>query len=68
MPGMSGIELQRELRTRRRWIPIVFITGHADATTRPSLLREGAIECLAKPFSDTALLAAVELALRGTGT
>jgi FixJ family two-component response regulator len=68
MPGMSGIELQRELRARRRWIPIVFITGHADATTRLSLLREGAVECLSKPFSDTALLAAVELALRGTGT
>lgn len=68
MPGMSGIELQRELRARRQPIPIVFITAHADAATRPGLLREGAIECLAKPFSDSALLAAVEMALRGTRT
>ncbi len=68
MPGMSGIELQRELRARRLGIPIVFITAHADSVTRPSLLRDGAIECLSKPFSDSALLAAVELALRGTRT
>ena len=47
--------------------PIVFISAHADSATRPNLLREGAIECLSKPFSDTALLAAVELALREAG-
>lgn len=68
MPGMSGTELQRELDALQRRIPIVFITAHADAATRPGLLRAGAVECLAKPFSDTALLAAVELALRGRQT
>jgi FixJ family two-component response regulator len=65
MPGMSGPDLQRELRLRRQEIPIVFITAHADETIRPRLLEQGAAECLFKPFSDTALLGAVNAALRG---
>ena len=64
MPGMSGPDLQRELRRSRREIPIVFITAHQDETVRPRLLREGAVECLFKPFSETALLAALHTALR----
>jgi len=64
MPGMSGPDLQRELRRRRQEIPIVFITAHQDETVRPRLLRQGAVECLFKPFSDTALLAALNTALR----
>lgn len=56
MPGMSGPELQRELRVRRKEIPIVFITAHAGGSVRPRLLEQGAVECLFKPFSDTALL------------
>ena len=64
MPGMSGPDLQRELRRRRQEIPIVFITGHGDETVRPHLLKEGAVECLFKPFSETALLAALKTALR----
>jgi FixJ family two-component response regulator len=63
MPGMSGPELQRELKLRRREIPIVFITAQREETVRPQVLEEGAIECLFKPFSDTALLAAVNSAL-----
>jgi FixJ family two-component response regulator len=63
MPGMSGPELQRELKFRRREIPIVFITAQREETVRPQVLREGAIECLFKPFSDTALLNAVNSAL-----
>jgi len=66
MPGMSGPDLQRELRLRRQEIPIVFITAHADETIRPRLLEQGAAECLFKPFSDTALLGAVNAALRGS--
>jgi FixJ family two-component response regulator len=63
MPGMSGPDLQREL-TRRGWaIPIVFITAHRGDTVRPRLLEQGAVECLFKPFSDTALLAALHAAL-----
>ena len=64
MPGMSGPELQRELRRRRQQIPIIFITGHADSSERPHLLADGAVECLAKPFSEAALLDAIGAALR----
>ena len=65
MPGMSGPDLQKELRLRGQRIPIVFITAHKDETVRPRLLAEGAVECLFKPFSDTALLDALNAALRG---
>ena len=64
MPGMSGPDLQRELTFRQRAIPIIFITAHGDATVRPHLLEQGAVECLFKPFSDTVLLAALNAALR----
>jgi FixJ family two-component response regulator len=63
MPAMSGPELQRELSRRGSKIPIIFITAHADAAVRPSLLAQGAVECLFKPFSETALLDALNLAL-----
>ena len=63
MPGMSGPDLQRELTRRRQEIPIVFITGHGDATIRPRVREDGAVECLFKPFSDTALLDAVNAAM-----
>ena len=64
MPGMSGPELQQELRRRRQAIPIVFITAHGDESVRPGLLAEGAVECLFKPFSEAALLDALNSALR----
>jgi FixJ family two-component response regulator len=64
MPGMSGPELQRELTRRRQEIPIVFITAHRDETDRPGLLENGAAECLFKPFTETALLDALNAALR----
>ena len=64
MPGMSGPNLQRELKLRGQEIPIIFITGSTDKTVRPRLLEQGAVECLFKPFSDTALLEAVNSALR----
>ena len=64
MPGMSGPSLQEELARQRRSIPIVFITANADENLRPQLLESGAVECLFKPFTESALLAAVTLALR----
>ena len=64
MPGMSGPELQEELKLRRHRIPIVFITASRDDTVRPALIARGAVECLFKPFSDTALLSALQAALR----
>jgi FixJ family two-component response regulator len=64
MPGMSGLDLQRELKLRRQEIPIIFITASTDKTVRPRLLEQGAVECLFKPFSDTALLEALNAAIR----
>jgi len=64
MPGMSGPELQQELKLRRQRVPIVFITAQKDDAIRRSLLVGGAVDCLFKPFSDTALLSAVNAALR----
>jgi FixJ family two-component response regulator len=64
MPGMSGPAVQQELMRRRKKIPIVFITAHGGETVRPQLLQEGAVECLSKPFSDTALREALNAALR----
>lgn len=66
MPGISGPELQQELQHRGEEIPIVFITAQRDGTIRPRMLEQGAVECLFKPFSDTALLEAVNAALQAT--
>jgi FixJ family two-component response regulator len=59
MPGMSGPDLQRELKLRGQKVPIIFITASTDKSARPRLLEQGAVECLFKPFSDTALLKAI---------
>ena len=64
MPGMSGPDLQQELIRRRQKIPIVFITGTGDDAVRLHVLAQGAVECLFKPFSDTALIDALKAALR----
>jgi FixJ family two-component response regulator len=63
MPGMCGPELQQELNHRKIEIPIIFITAHPDETVRSLLIQRGAIACLIKPFSDTALLDALNSAL-----
>ena len=64
MPGMSGPELQQELKSRGQEIPIVFITARADEGVRQRLLEQGAVECLFKPFSEQQLRAALDAALR----
>ncbi len=66
MPGMSGPELQQELRRRGQAVPIIFITGHREETVRARLLKQGAAGFLLKPFSDSALLAALKTALQDT--
>lgn len=66
MPGMTGPDLQKELARRRQKIPIVFITATRDESIRPRVLAQGAVECLFKPFSEPALLQAVNTALRST--
>src|SRR6266571_7769596 len=63
MPGMSGLELQAKLNAERRRIPIIFITAHGDEKMRMQALRAGAVEFVAKPFDDEALVASVRAAL-----
>lgn len=63
MPGMSGPDLQQELKRRQQKIPIVFITAHADDAKRRGLIEQGAIDCLSKPFSEADLLGAINKAL-----
>jgi FixJ family two-component response regulator len=64
MPGMSGPELQRELKRRHHEIPIIFITAQTDEGVRARVLKQGAAACLFKPFSDTALREALTAAIR----
>jgi len=63
MPGMTGPELEQELVRRGQLLPIVFITAHADAIPHTSLPGR-AHSCLLKPFSDVALLQALNTALK----
>jgi FixJ family two-component response regulator len=63
MPGMSGLDLQEELQRRGQAIPIIFMTGQKDEDIRKRALRQGAVKFLYKPFSDSALLDAVNAAL-----
>jgi len=63
MPGMSGPELHEELKRRRQEIPIIFITAQSGETIRARVLKQGAAGFLLKPFSDAALLDAVNMAL-----
>jgi len=63
LPGMSGPDLQLELKRRGQDIPIIFITAQGDQSLRPVLIGRGAVACLFKPFSDTAFLEALNVAL-----
>jgi FixJ family two-component response regulator len=65
LPGMSGLELQRELKERGARIPIIFITSHADHNIVSQMKADGAIDCLAKPFKHDSLLKAIRLSLSG---
>ena len=63
LPGMSGPDLREELLRRGRNIPTIFITAQGDQSLRPRLVARGAVACLFKPFSDTALIDALDAAL-----
>lgn len=64
MPGMNGFDLQQALKDRKLSIPIIFITGQKDGDVRTLALAQGAAGFLFKPFSDTALLEALNAALQ----
>ena len=63
MPGMSGLDLQAKLNADHCRIPTIFITAHGDAKMRMQAMRAGAVEFMAKPFDDEALLESVRAAL-----
>jgi FixJ family two-component response regulator len=63
MPGMSGLELQAQLNADHYRIPTIFITAHGEAKMRMQAMRAGAVEFLAKPFNDEALLESVRAAM-----
>jgi FixJ family two-component response regulator len=65
MPGMSGVELQEQLIASNPALPLIFISADGDDEVRARALKRGAIDFLYKPFSDEALLAAVD---RASGT
>ena len=67
LPGMSGLELQRELMAANNLIPIIFITGHGDIPMSVRAMKAGAVEFLPKPFSDQDLLHAIQLAIKRDG-
>lgn len=64
MPGLNGLEFQKELERRHILIPMIFITGHGDIPMSVQAMKGGAIDFLAKPFDDDKLLHAVEEALK----
>jgi FixJ family two-component response regulator len=63
MPGMSGIDLQRELVQRRPELPIIFITAFPEERVRDQLMAAGAIGMLSKPYDGDTLIACIEKAL-----
>jgi FixJ family two-component response regulator len=63
LPGQSGLDLQRELASKNRKLPIIFITGHGDIAMSVEAMKGGAIEFLTKPFRDQDLLDAIQLGL-----
>jgi RNA polymerase sigma factor (sigma-70 family) len=63
LPGLSGLDLQRELAARNIRIPIVFVTGHGDIPMSVRAMKAGAVEFLTKPFHDQDLLDAIRIAL-----
>jgi FixJ family two-component response regulator len=63
LPGISGLDFQRELAEANIHIPIIFITGHGDIPMTVRAMKAGAVEFLTKPFRDQDLLDAIQVAL-----
>jgi FixJ family two-component response regulator len=63
LPGLSGLDLQRELATAKSSLPIIFITGHGDVPMSVHAMKAGAVEFLTKPFRDQELLDAIQQAI-----
>ncbi|HEX2327881.1 MAG TPA: response regulator transcription factor [Candidatus Angelobacter sp.] len=63
LPGLSGLDFQRELAARNIYIPIIFVTGHGDIPMSVRAMKAGAVEFLTKPYRDQDLLDAIRIAL-----
>ena len=63
MPGLTGLDLQRELLKRNILIPIVFLTAHGDTRTGIEVMKSGAVDYLLKPVDEESLFDAIERAL-----
>ncbi|MHC4371114.1 MAG: response regulator transcription factor, partial [Planctomycetota bacterium] len=63
MPGISGLELHKELTDRRIGMPVIFLTGHGDVTSAVKAMKEGAVDYLQKPADDRTFLDAIRSAL-----
>jgi len=63
MPGLTGLELQRELAKAGRRLPIIFMTGHGDIPMSVQAMKAGAVEFLTKPFREDDMLRAIALAI-----
>jgi two-component system response regulator FixJ len=63
MPGMSGIELQQELKKRAAAVPIILITGHGDIAMAVQAIKQGAFDFIEKPFDDERLIASISEAI-----
>ena len=63
LPGLGGLDLQRELLRREAQIPIIFITGHGDIPMSVRAMKDGAVEFLPKPFREQDLLDAIQHAI-----
>lgn len=64
MPGMNGLELQKELHARHSRLPVIFMTGHGDAEIRDRVLKRGAMAFIKKPFLSQVLLDHIQSALK----
>src|SRR6202162_170889 len=63
LPGLNGLDLQKQVAVERPDIPIIFITGHGDVPKTVQAMKAGAVEFLTKPFSDEVLLSAIRQAI-----
>src|SRR5271166_4381405 len=63
LPGLSGLDVQKELIKSGAQIPVIFLTGHGDISMTVSAVKAGAVDFLTKPFDDEALLAAIRQTL-----
>jgi two-component system response regulator FixJ len=63
MPGMSGLELQRELKARDAAVPVILITGHGDIAMAVQAIKQGAFDFIEKPLDDERLIASIAQAV-----